>query len=140
MALTRRADGTQPINLVNSTWWNDFYDLLTGVMSDQPVTISNTLTTNKLKVNSLTWLDPQTAYGANFGTITLAIGDNDSGLNWLADGHLQLVVNGSPWMDWQVGHPGGIVAFDSGTPRMIHLYVGTSAPASPSEGDIWIKG
>ncbi len=41
MPLTRRADGTQAVNQVYASWWNDFMDLLTGAMTDQNVTIGN---------------------------------------------------------------------------------------------------
>lgn len=47
MALTRRLDGNQANNLVTSDWWNTYYDLLTGAMTDQPVTIANTVTATK---------------------------------------------------------------------------------------------
>jgi hypothetical protein len=37
MALTLRTDGSGSPNLVGAAWWNDYYDLLTGSMNDQPV-------------------------------------------------------------------------------------------------------
>lgn len=37
MALTLRTDGSSAPNLVGAAWWNDYYDLLTGSMNDQPV-------------------------------------------------------------------------------------------------------
>ena len=40
MALTVRGDGTGTAFQVNSTWWNDYHDLLTGSMHDQPVTLN----------------------------------------------------------------------------------------------------
>lgn len=44
MALTTRTNGTGTSNLINSDWFNDYLKLLTGVMSDQPITIkANTL-------------------------------------------------------------------------------------------------
>lgn len=140
MALSRKTDGTGAANLVTAAWWNDFYDLLTGAMSDQPVTIANQVTSNKLQVNNQTWLNPQTAYGSAFPTITLAIGDNDTGFNWVGDGHLQLVVNNSVWGDWQPNKGMQFVVLDSGVPKLIRIYIGTTQPSSPSEGDIWIKG
>lgn len=51
MALTRRLDGNQSNNLVTSQWWNDFYDLLTGAMTDQAVSIANNLTAKKFVAN-----------------------------------------------------------------------------------------
>jgi hypothetical protein len=39
MALTLRSNGTGG-GIVSSGWWNDYYNLLTGVMHDQPVTLS----------------------------------------------------------------------------------------------------
>lgn len=43
MALTLRQNGSTSANLVTASWWNDYYNLLTGVMTDQPVTIANTV-------------------------------------------------------------------------------------------------
>lgn len=43
MALTLRSNGTGG-GIIQAAWFNDFYDLLTGVMTDQAVTISNSLT------------------------------------------------------------------------------------------------
>ena len=50
MPLTVRVNGKfvggspTPNNQVQASWWNDFRDLLTGVMTDQPVTIANSIT------------------------------------------------------------------------------------------------
>lgn len=52
MALTRRADGTAPVNQVFAAWWNDFYDLLTGAMTDQAITIASTTATRLTRVGS----------------------------------------------------------------------------------------
>ena len=43
MALTLRTNGSSPSNLVQASWWNDFYNLLTGSMTDQPVKIHNSV-------------------------------------------------------------------------------------------------
>lgn len=43
MALTFRSNGLAG-GLVSAAWWNDYYNLLTGVMTDQPITISNQMT------------------------------------------------------------------------------------------------
>src|SRR5258706_8258709 len=57
MPLTVRVNGKfvggspTPNNQVQASWWNDFRDLLTGVMADQPVTIANTLTAQKFIAN-----------------------------------------------------------------------------------------
>ena len=37
MALTLRTNGSSGVNLVTSSWWNDYYNLFTGAMHDQPV-------------------------------------------------------------------------------------------------------
>jgi hypothetical protein len=39
LALTVRTNGST----ITASWFNDYYNLLTGVMADQPVTITNTL-------------------------------------------------------------------------------------------------
>lgn len=44
MALTVQANGTGPAYLVQASWWNDYHDLLTGVMLDQPITVGGNLT------------------------------------------------------------------------------------------------
>src|SRR6266851_5780265 len=46
MPLIQRSNNTTQI--VQASWWNQFVDLLTGAMSDQPVTINNTLIADKL--------------------------------------------------------------------------------------------
>lgn len=38
MALTLRTNGSSGVNLVTASWWNDYYDLLTGAMVDQIIT------------------------------------------------------------------------------------------------------
>ncbi len=43
MALTVRTNGTGASNLITAQWFNDYHDLLTGVMADQYVTIHNGL-------------------------------------------------------------------------------------------------
>jgi hypothetical protein len=52
MALTHRTDGIGG-GLVSSGWWNDYFDLLTGTMSDQPVTLKNGMT-----VQAVTYTTP----------------------------------------------------------------------------------
>lgn len=43
MPLTRRTNGSGGSNLVGASWWNDYMDLLTGVMTDQQVKIQQNL-------------------------------------------------------------------------------------------------
>lgn len=43
MALTYKTNGRLPANVIEASWWNDFIDLLTGIMTDQPVHLGNTL-------------------------------------------------------------------------------------------------
>jgi hypothetical protein len=43
MALTLRTNGSGGSNLVGAAWWNDYYNLLTGVMTDQIVTLKTDL-------------------------------------------------------------------------------------------------
>lgn len=52
MPLTRRQNGNNPSNIIQASWFNDFLDLLTGYMPDQPVTINNTLTANALSTDN----------------------------------------------------------------------------------------
>ena len=50
MPLTVRTNGSGSSNIIQASWFNDYYNLLTGVMTDQPVTIAQSLT---VKGNSL---------------------------------------------------------------------------------------
>src|SRR5690348_7074450 len=43
MPLTTRTNGSLSPNIITSAWFNDFKDLLTGVMVDQEVSIKNNL-------------------------------------------------------------------------------------------------
>jgi hypothetical protein len=43
MALTLRTNGSSGVNLVTASWWNDYYNLFTGAMQDQLVTIKQSL-------------------------------------------------------------------------------------------------
>ena len=43
MPLTVRYNGSGSSNLVTASWWNDYHDLLTGIMQDQEVTLKNNL-------------------------------------------------------------------------------------------------
>lgn len=40
MALTTKSDGTGSANKITHQWFDDYYDLLTGSMNDQPVTLN----------------------------------------------------------------------------------------------------
>lgn len=144
MPLTVRQNGTtvggQPNN-ATASWWNDYYDLLTGAMTDQPVTLGNTLTVSgHVTFDTALWISPQTTYGSTFPVLTLGLGDNDTGINWLGDGHLSVTCNGTSQLDVAAGKALGFMVLDSGTPRMVHVFIGTSTPVGAVEGDIWIKG
>src|SRR6266487_1905971 len=43
MPLTTRTNGSTSQNVIKAAWFNDFNDLLTGVMADQEVQIKNNL-------------------------------------------------------------------------------------------------
>lgn len=43
MPLTLRSNGSGSSNIISASWFNDFYNLLTGVMQDQEVSIKNNL-------------------------------------------------------------------------------------------------
>lgn len=43
MALTVRSNGSTSANIITASWFNDYYNLLTGAMQDQEVTIKNNL-------------------------------------------------------------------------------------------------
>lgn len=43
MPLTVRTNGSTSVNIISASWFNDYYNLLTGAMQDQEVTIKNVL-------------------------------------------------------------------------------------------------
>lgn len=103
MPLTLRQNGTtvggQPNN-AQASWWNDFHDLLTGVMTDQPITLANSITniTSGPNINSGTVAAPFTWHGTS-GTAFFGILDikptDAGGKHWLigyngGDQHLQI--------------------------------------------------
>lgn len=68
MALAVRTNGSLSVNLINASWFNDIRDLLTGVMSDQPVSIANNLTAKKFIANGTLGAANQIAdFQQNFG-------------------------------------------------------------------------
>jgi hypothetical protein len=52
MALTLRTNGSGG-GIVSSGWWNDYYNLLTGSMNDQAVTLSTNLSVIPLTVSTV---------------------------------------------------------------------------------------
>ncbi|SRR6266487_178810 len=48
MPLTTRTNGSSGSNQITAAWFNDFKDLLTGVMKDQEVTIASNLSVNAI--------------------------------------------------------------------------------------------
>jgi hypothetical protein len=94
MALTLRTNGSSGVNLVTAQWWNDYYNLLTGAMTDQIVTLKTDVLVEALGTYPIaptlalaagtqlgvgvyyyfvTWLDNnngETVYSANAQNIT----------------------------------------------------------------------
>lgn len=69
MPLTTRTNGSSSPNIVTAAWWNDYKDLLTGVMQDQNVRVKNTVTANAIGAA------PSSAAGGSLATgATLGIG------------------------------------------------------------------
>jgi hypothetical protein len=143
MALTLRTNGSSGVNLVTAAWWNDFYNLLTGVMTDQPVTISNTLT---VKGASFTFLT-----SAAFGLI---INDNSPNVQMVAQAPAGsargftlagIDTGGSGHAGLQVNSDGSaqIGALDTSTSgiQLIKIYTGTTTPPTTGpDGSLWFKG
>lgn len=76
MALTLRMNGSTPSSLVSSSWWNDYYSLLTGSMLDQPVTFGTNLTMVGQSVvppNTSLLAVPQAFTGMSVGVYQYAI-------------------------------------------------------------------
>ncbi len=75
MALTVRTNGTGASNLITAQWFNDYHDLLTGVMADQPVTINNTASLKGITFTTPTapTLATHTGTGPGIGSYTYAV-------------------------------------------------------------------
>jgi hypothetical protein len=206
MALTTRGDGTGAPFLVGRAWWNDYKDLLTGVMNDQAVALNfrpgsgstPTLilkgdgfgvllkgyktdnTTNAFNIDSngnqvnaggltiagsisgVTTLGMSGALsgattggfsgavsagslvlsGGISGATSVAMGGALTGAttgafssNVTITGTLQVTGN---LQDASGTHNYPIMVATTGTVGR-QIYVGTSTPSSPNEGDIWVK-
>jgi hypothetical protein len=74
MPLTYRGNGTAPQYQVGASWWNDYYNLLTGVMVDQPITIkNNTNIQASYGTPPACVATPQAGSGLGVGTYTYAV-------------------------------------------------------------------
>lgn len=87
--------------------------------------------TSVLQTTNVVWINKQTAYGSGTPTIDLAIGDNDTGLDWAGDGNLQIKSNGAIVVNIVAGSH--IPLTDTSGQK---FHIGTSTP-SGNEGDVW---
>ena len=67
MALTLRTNGSSGVNLVSAQWWNDYYNLLTGVMTDQTVTLKTDLVLQSILSGTIAAPTLALATGTNLG-------------------------------------------------------------------------
>jgi hypothetical protein len=67
MPLTLRTNGSGSQNIVSASWWNDYYNLLTGSMSDQEVTLKNNLVLQAIGAAPATALSGALASGTALG-------------------------------------------------------------------------
>lgn len=151
MALTLRGDGTGTAYLVNSSWWNDYYQLLTGGMTDQPVTIANKLTVKSANA-SFAW--GGTLAGANkvaLEVLPTDTGSKDYQLKYLTNNHLQwfnatdnkVLIDLNP--TGKVDFPQGLTSFGIGVPAVSNKWGANSwtvsdvQPGSAVKGDVWVK-
>jgi hypothetical protein len=67
MALTTRTNGSSSPNIITSSWFNDFKDLLTGVMQDQEVTLKNNLVLSAIGAGPTVAPSGTLAAGTNLG-------------------------------------------------------------------------
>lgn len=151
MALTVRGDGTGTAFLVSSSWWNDYYDLLTGAMTDQPVTISNKVT---LKTTNAQLAWNGTLSGSN--RVILDANPTDAStkewqLLYKTNSHLT-IYNHDDSLTLMDIPPSGPVDFPQGVtkasgviPTVVNSWgaskitVGPTTPGSAVKGDVWIK-
>lgn len=159
MALTQRVDGTGSIALVDATWWNEYYLLLTGQMTDQPVTIANNLSV-KGQGNYFNWNGTLNAANRQI----LQMSPTDAGAkNWglfYQTSNALAFYNGTDATTPLTLNPDGsaiiggalnvnkILTFGVydgalATIRTVRVFIGTVDPSTyttVNEGDIWIKG
>ena len=76
MVLTLRTNGSGGSNIITAGWFNDFYNLLTGLMSDQPVQITNGLVLKQVTFTTPTapTLALSAGTGPGIGAYTYAVG------------------------------------------------------------------
>lgn len=76
MPLTLRTNGSSGSNIIQAAWFNDFLNLFTGVMTDQPVTFNNLLLLKGITFTTPTAPTLALAAGTNMGigAYTYAIG------------------------------------------------------------------
>lgn len=89
--------------------------------------------TSVLQTTNVIWINKQTTYGSGTPTIDLAIGDNDTGINWAGDGNIQIMSNGAVVVNIVAGSH--IPLTDTSGQK---LHVGTATP-SGNEADVWFK-
>lgn len=67
MALTTRTNGSSSGNIIQASWWNEYKDLLTGLMQDQLITLQNNLVLKALSGPPTSAPSRATAAGSNLG-------------------------------------------------------------------------
>lgn len=92
-----------------------------------------------LSVADKLWVYPQTAYGAGFGGLHIALGDNDTGFKWVSDGVFEVYNNAS--MSGYFTSSGYTAAANTsyGSRYVRNTIISTSDPSGGQNGDIWIK-
>jgi hypothetical protein len=78
-------------------------------------------------------------------TLSLTIGDTDTGIDWISDGRIQIKANNTAVMDIQSGQVNSLVTLQQQGNQVIYngggssgrIYVQSSAPVSPVTGDTW---
>ncbi|WP_438435391.1 hypothetical protein [Gorillibacterium sp. sgz500922] len=84
------------------------------------------------------WVNPQVAYGADFGGLDIAIGDNDTGFKWTGDGVIETYTNAS--LAATITGGGITVAANTsyGSRFLRNIMMSTSNPSGGQNGDIWL--
>lgn len=121
MALTIRANGSNPDNLIGASWFNDYYDLVTGAMTDQPVTLdyapgsAGATPTLTLKTNG----NGDLLQGYNGASKVFVLAKDGS----LADGSNDFYA----------------LLVGTGATAGRRIFVGPTTPSGAQEGDLWVK-
>ncbi|MNJ90449.1 hypothetical protein D3C87_80460 [compost metagenome] len=96
---------------------------------------------DQVQMRNKLWVRPATAYGTAT-SLHLAIGDSDTGINWIGDGMLDFYSNNAVVMKFSAD---GYVSVRNSTGAYTSLAnvrpttISTAAPSGGQDGDVWLQ-